>query len=78
MPKKDLQKYNDQLLCYAILILTMGLVGGSFFIAVGIRCDSLNAIGFCMMGSVIMLTFFVISVVMYLVAKKEELKTLFE
>ena len=78
MSKKDLKNYNDKLLCYAILILTTGLVGGSFFIAVGMRCDSLNAIGFCMMGSVIILTFFVISVVMYLVAKKEELKVLFD
>ena len=45
MSKKDLKNYNDKLLCYAILILTTGLVGGSFFIAVGMRCDSLNAIG---------------------------------
>ena len=75
MSKKDLKKYNDMLLCYAILILTIGLVGGSFLIAVGVKCD---AISFCMMGSIIILTFFVISVVMYLVAKKEEFKKLFE
>ena len=73
MSKKDLKKYNDMLLCY-----TIGLVGGSFLIAVGVKCDTINAISFCMMGSIIILTFFVISVVMYLVAKKEEFKKLFE
>ena len=67
MSKKDLKKYNDMLLCYAILI-----------IAVGVKCDTINAISFCMMGSIIILTFFVTSVMMYLAAKKEEFKKLFE
>ncbi len=78
MSKKDLQKYNDKLLCYAILILTIGLVGGSFLIAVGVKCDTLNAISYCMMGSIIILTFFVTSLMMYIVAKKEEFKKLFD
>ena len=50
MSKKDLKNYNDKLLCYAILILTTGLVGGSFFIAVGMRCDSLNDVLGCKKG----------------------------
>ena len=78
MSKKDLKKYNDMLLCYAILILTIGLVGGSFLIAVGVKCDTINAISFNMMDSIIILTFFVTSVMMYLAAKKEEFKKLFE
>ena len=78
MSKKELQLYNDRLLCYAILILAIGLVGGSTLIAVGVRCDTINAISFCMMGSIIILTFFVTSVMMYLAAKKEEFKKLFE
>ena len=78
MSKKDLKKYNDKLLCYAIVILTIGLVGGSSLIAVGVKCDTLNAISYCMMGSIIILTFFVTSLMMYLVARKEEFKKLFD
>ena len=78
MSKKEIQLYNDKLLCYAILILAIGLVGGSALIAVGVRCDTINAISFCMMGSIIILTFFVTSLILYLVAKKEELKKLFD
>ena len=78
MSKKDLKKYNDKLLCYAILILTIGLVGGSSLIAVGVKCDTLNAISYCMMGSIIILTVFVTSLMMYLVARKEEFKKLFD
>ena len=78
MSKKDLKKYNDMLLCYAILILTIGLVGGSFLIAVGVKCDTINAISFCMMGCIIIVTWFFASVMMYLASKKEEFKKLFE
>ncbi len=38
-------------MCYAILIFTIGLVLGSGFISLGIRADSLNAIGYCIVGA---------------------------
>ena len=42
------------------------------------KIQSGEKIRVCMMGSIIILTFFVTSVMMYLAAKKEEFKKLFE
>ncbi len=76
MSKKERKEYNDRLMCYAILILTIGLVLGSGLICLGIKADSLNAIGYCIVGSVILLTFLCLSLVMYIEAKKDEIKLL--
>lgn len=76
MSKKERKEYNDRLMCYAILIFTIGLVLGSGFISLGIRADSLNAIGYCIVGAVILLTFLCLSFVMYIEIKKDEIKML--
>lgn len=76
MSKKERKEYNDRLICYAILILTIGLVLGSGLICLGIKADSFNAIGYCIVGSVILLTFLCLSLVMYIEAKKDEIKLL--
>lgn len=76
MSKKERKEYNDRLMCYAILMLTIGLVLGSGLICLGIKADSLNAIGYCIVGAVILLTFLCLSLVMYIEAKKDEIKLL--
>lgn len=77
MVKKDSKKFNDTLVCYAILILTIGLIGGAILIVVGVKCDTLDTIGYCIFGTTVILMFFTISFMLYLVARKEELKKLF-
>jgi len=78
MKKTMQEKDNDILVYISLVIFLLGLCMGTCFITVGIKCNSLDEIAFCIFGVLLMLIFSVISFVMYLSAKKEEFRKLFD
>jgi len=78
MKKNTKKEDNDTLAYIAFIILLLGLVIGTLFIITGINCKTINEISSCILGAFIMLIFFIISFIMYLVARKDELKKLFD
>lgn len=76
--KKVMTEKDNEILSYmALVMLLLGLCIGTCFIAVGINCSSINEIAFCIFGVLIMLIFSITALVMYLSAKKDELRKLF-